>query len=74
MIQAREPRFGPALRLAEYNPETGALTVRGSKRGKDRQTYADPGGMMALADWRDDVLANAPAAEHGFFGVPKVIE
>ena len=23
---------------------------------------------------RDDVLANAPAAEHGFFGVPKVIE
>ena len=22
----------------------------------------------------DDVLANAPAAEHGFFGVPKVIE
>jgi aspartyl-tRNA(Asn)/glutamyl-tRNA(Gln) amidotransferase subunit C len=23
---------------------------------------------------RDAVLANAPAAEHGFFGVPKVIE
>lgn len=23
---------------------------------------------------RDDVLANAPAAEHGFYGVPKVIE
>ena len=23
---------------------------------------------------RDDVLANAPRAEHGFFGVPKVIE
>jgi aspartyl-tRNA(Asn)/glutamyl-tRNA(Gln) amidotransferase subunit C len=23
---------------------------------------------------RDDVLANAPAGEHGFFGVPKVIE
>ena len=23
---------------------------------------------------RDDVLVNAPAAEHGFFGVPKVIE
>jgi len=22
----------------------------------------------------DDVLANAPVAEHGFFGVPKVIE
>lgn len=25
-------------------------------------------------DIRDKVLANAPAAEHGFFGVPKVIE
>ena len=23
---------------------------------------------------RDDVLANAPVAEHGFYGVPKVIE
>lgn len=23
---------------------------------------------------RDQVLANAPAGEHGFFGVPKVIE
>jgi aspartyl-tRNA(Asn)/glutamyl-tRNA(Gln) amidotransferase subunit C len=23
---------------------------------------------------RDDVLANSPAAEHGFFAVPKVIE
>jgi aspartyl-tRNA(Asn)/glutamyl-tRNA(Gln) amidotransferase subunit C len=32
---------------------------------------ADPlsGGNM-----RDAVLANAPAPEHGFFGVPKVIE
>jgi aspartyl-tRNA(Asn)/glutamyl-tRNA(Gln) amidotransferase subunit C len=25
-------------------------------------------------DYRDDVLANAPLAEHGFFAVPKVIE
>ena len=25
-------------------------------------------------DCRDDVLANAPLAEHGFFAVPKVIE
>jgi aspartyl-tRNA(Asn)/glutamyl-tRNA(Gln) amidotransferase subunit C len=25
-------------------------------------------------DIHDKVLANAPAAEHGFFGVPKVIE
>ena len=25
-------------------------------------------------DKRDDILANAPVAEHGFFAVPKVIE
>lgn len=25
-------------------------------------------------DCRDEVLANAPAAQHGFFAVPKVIE
>ena len=25
-------------------------------------------------DVRDDVLANAPEAQHGFFAVPKVIE
>lgn len=25
-------------------------------------------------DRRDEILANAPAAEHGFFAVPKVIE
>ena len=30
--------------------------------------------MMIRAGKRDEVLANAPAAEHGFFGVPKVIE
>ena len=40
-------------------------------RLRDDVADADPltGGGM-----RDAVLANAPAAEHGFFGVPKVIE
>jgi aspartyl-tRNA(Asn)/glutamyl-tRNA(Gln) amidotransferase subunit C len=32
---------------------------------------ADP---LTGGNHRDAVLANAPAAEHGFFGVPKVIE
>ena len=32
---------------------------------------ADP---LTAGGRREDVLANAPAAEHGFFGVPKVIE
>lgn len=40
-------------------------------RLRDDVVNADPltGGGV-----RDSVLANAPAAEHGFFGVPKVIE
>ena len=29
---------------------------------------------VADGDRREDVLANAPVAEHGFFAVPKVIE
>ena len=33
-----------------------------------RQDEVTDGGV------RDQVLANAPAAEHGFFAVPKVIE
>ncbi len=41
------------------------------QRLRDDVVNADPltGGGI-----RDQVLANAPAAEHGFFGVPKVIE
>jgi aspartyl-tRNA(Asn)/glutamyl-tRNA(Gln) amidotransferase subunit C len=30
--------------------------------------------VVSDGDMRDKILANAPAAEHGFFGVPKVIE
>jgi len=30
--------------------------------------------VVTDGNMRDAVLANAPAAEHGFFGVPKVIE
>ena len=30
--------------------------------------------QVAEGDCRDEILANAPAAEHGFFAVPKVIE
>ena len=35
------------------------------------EVNADP---KTGGDRREDILANAPAAEHGFFGVPKVIE
>ena len=30
--------------------------------------------VVSDGDKRDDVIANAPEAEHGFFAVPKVIE
>jgi aspartyl-tRNA(Asn)/glutamyl-tRNA(Gln) amidotransferase subunit C len=30
--------------------------------------------VVTDGDIRDDVLANAPEAQHGFFAVPKVIE
>jgi aspartyl-tRNA(Asn)/glutamyl-tRNA(Gln) amidotransferase subunit C len=32
------------------------------------------GDEVTDGDCRDEVLANAPDAEHGFFAVPKVIE
>jgi aspartyl-tRNA(Asn)/glutamyl-tRNA(Gln) amidotransferase subunit C len=40
-------------------------------RLRDDVVNADP---LSGGNRRDDILANAPAAEHGFFGVPKVIE
>jgi aspartyl-tRNA(Asn)/glutamyl-tRNA(Gln) amidotransferase subunit C len=30
--------------------------------------------VVTEGDRRDEILANAPVAEHGFFAVPKVIE
>ena len=32
------------------------------------------GDAVTDGDCRDEILANAPDAEHGFFAVPKVIE
>jgi len=50
-------------------PMTAVIPQR--LRLRDDVIDADPltGGGV-----REQVLANAPAAEHGFFGVPKVIE
>jgi aspartyl-tRNA(Asn)/glutamyl-tRNA(Gln) amidotransferase subunit C len=48
-----------------------AAVIPNTLRLREDVVDADPltgGGRPA------DVLANAPAAEHGFFGVPKVIE
>ena len=51
--------------------EPMTAVIPNTLRLRDDVVDADPktgGGRRA------DVLANAPAAEHGFFGVPKVIE
>ena len=55
--------------VAGVEPMTAVIPQQ--LRLRDDVVDADPltGGGM-----RDAVLANAPAAEHGFYGVPKVIE
>ena len=51
--------------------EPMSAVIANHLRLREDQVNADPltGGGV-----RDKVLANAPAPEHGFFGVPKVIE
>jgi len=51
--------------------EPMSAVIPNTLRLREDEVDADPktGGGK-----RDAVLANAPAAEHGFFGVPKVIE
>jgi aspartyl-tRNA(Asn)/glutamyl-tRNA(Gln) amidotransferase subunit C len=51
--------------------EPMTAVIPNTLRLRDDVVDADPktGGNR-----REDILANAPVAEHGFFGVPKVIE
>jgi aspartyl-tRNA(Asn)/glutamyl-tRNA(Gln) amidotransferase subunit C len=51
--------------------EPMTAVIPNSLRLRDDVFDADP---LTAGGRREDVLANAPAAEHGFFGVPKVIE
>ncbi len=51
--------------------EPMTAVIPNSLRLRDDVVDADP---LTGGGRRDAVLANAPAAEHGFFGVPKVIE
>jgi integrase/recombinase XerD len=39
------------LELKDYNSNTGALTIRGAKGGKDRIVYVKGGAAKALAGW-----------------------
>ena len=54
---------------AQVEPMTAVIPQK--LRLRDDVIDADP---LTGGNVRDKVLANAPAAEHGFFGVPKVIE
>ncbi len=51
--------------------EPMTAVIPNTLRLRDDVIDADP---LTAGGRRDDVLANAPAEEHGFFGVPKVIE
>lgn len=51
--------------------EPMTAVIPNTLRLRDDVIDADP---LTGGGKRDAVLANAPAAEHGFFGVPKVIE
>ena len=51
--------------------EPMTAVIENHLRLRDDVIGADP---LAGGGIRDAVLANAPAPEHGFFGVPKVIE
>ncbi|MDG5750030.1 Asp-tRNA(Asn)/Glu-tRNA(Gln) amidotransferase subunit GatC [Qipengyuania sp. XHP0211] len=75
-------RMVPELNnILEWVEQLGEVDVSGVEpmtavienhlRLRDDVVDADP---KTAGGRREDVLANAPAAEHGFFGVPKVIE
>ncbi len=51
--------------------EPMSAVIPNTLRLRDDVVDADP---VTGGGKREEVLANAPAAEHGFFGVPKVIE
>ena len=72
------PEFNAILEWVEqlgevdtHDVEPMTAVVPNALRLRDDVVDADPltGGGI-----RDEVLANAPNAEHGFFAVPKVIE
>lgn len=77
-VEAMVPELNQILAWVEQLGEVDVAGVEpmtavipNTLRLRDDVVDADPltGGGI-----RDKVLANAPAAEHGFFGVPKVIE
>ena len=77
-VEALVPELNNILgwveQLGEVNPdgvEPLATVVDQKLRLRDDVIDADP---LTGGNKREDVLANAPEAQHGFFAVPKVIE
>ena len=82
MDDAELERLAPELsKILDWVEQLGEVDCEGVEpmtavipntlRLRDDVVDADP---HTAGGRREDVLANAPAAEHGFFGVPKVIE
>jgi aspartyl-tRNA(Asn)/glutamyl-tRNA(Gln) amidotransferase subunit C len=72
-VEALVPEFNNILhwveQLAEVNTDgVEPLTAVIDQKLRLRDDVVNDGNI------RDDVLANAPDAQHGFFAVPKVIE
>ena len=57
-----------ALDVADYDAETGALTIRAAKGRKDRIAYAANGAVAALGDW---LSIRGPEAEPLFVPINK---
>ncbi len=77
-VEAMVPELNQILDWVEQLGEvdcTGiepmTAVIPNTLRLRDDVVDADP---LTGGNVRDEVLANAPAPEHGFFGVPKVIE
>ncbi|KPP88109.1 MAG: Asp-tRNA(Asn)/Glu-tRNA(Gln) amidotransferase subunit GatC [Erythrobacter sp.] len=82
MSEEELDRMAPELsQILDWVEQLGEVDVSGIEpmsavipntlRLRADEVDADP---LTGGNRRDDVLANAPVAEHGFFAVPKVIE
>ena len=72
-VEAMVPEFNNILGWVEQLAAVDTngvepLTAVIDQKLRLREDFVDDG------DCRDEVLANAPDAQHGFFAVPKVIE
>ncbi|TYC81622.1 MULTISPECIES: Asp-tRNA(Asn)/Glu-tRNA(Gln) amidotransferase subunit GatC [Novosphingobium] len=77
-LEAMVPELNGILNWVEQlgevdtsNVEPMTAVIPNTLRLREDVVDADP---LTGGGKREEVLANAPVAEHGFFGVPKVIE